>query len=73
LAAAGQSKRYVKHINSRLLKGENKMELIYKDVGLVTRWAAKKITAASFWGWLIHVSDNCYQDWAKTHKFNRDM
>jgi hypothetical protein len=49
------------------------MELIYKDVGLVTRWAAKKITAASFWGWLMHVSDNCYQDWAKTHKFNRDL
>jgi hypothetical protein len=48
------------------------MELLY-DAGLVTRWAAKKIIAIKLWDWLMRLSENCYQDWSKNHKFNRNF
>lgn len=45
------------------------MELLY-DAGLVTRWAAKKI---KLWNWLMRLSENSYEGWAKNHKFNRNF
>ena len=48
------------------------MELLY-DAGLVTKKAVKKIMTVRLWDWLMCISDNCYQDWSKNHKFNRDF